>query len=234
MSHAEAEYRSSRHPACVDDEADFKAAGVWARREITMIRRMSVDMHLTAFRTYLSAAIRSMSAIVPGILEANGTALPSALLRLRPDASWPSCAGRAVPRETRSRVPAIAVAFGSKRPVKLAMNEAYPLRAADALISDGALCDWVEMVVEGRLLEIRVRTSGFDLRTKGEMAELRLPLALPDVVVAAGAGRALDDLVDVGVLRGRGFSVAGISVGAGETQLLFHVGRLPVEMPWRP
>jgi len=221
-----------------DDGTDavFREAGRRAREDILTIDRLATSMRLAAFRGYLTDAVRSMSALVPELLAAAGTDVRSALQRLRPSRGWPGCAGRSDHAAAAYRVRPVVRAFGRKSWPQVAPRfdiHALPMRVGDAIVTDGALADWVEVAVAGTCLDVTSRSDAYELSTAGGMARIRFPGELPEIVAATALRRPLDDLVDHPLVRGRGFVAGKVSCGSGETILEFKVGLLPLETPWR-
>lgn len=204
-----------------DDVRRCEEAGRTARSEKMMVDQLVAKMRLASFRTYLCATVWTKSAIAPDVLGLAGCDAASALQRIRPCQRWPEStqpqpSGRALFIRTNQKV-----GFS---------NAAQ--RHRDAVIADG-LKDWIEAAIVGCSLEGVFRSSGFELSTRDGCARLKLK-SLPDTILAACLGRSLDEVVDHPLLRDRGYVITRTNQLASEPMLEFDVGRLRLEMPWRP
>jgi hypothetical protein len=204
------------------------AAGRQAREEAIMLDRLVETLRLASFRSYLAATVVSMSSLVPDILALVGSDTPSALQRIRPGHTWPAVTGmedqygRTGPRTNRRvKVAGLLV----KRPAPL---------IGDAVLAEGALGDYVEAKIFGGSLDVALRGDCFELSTQDGTGYVRYAGKLPDTVVAAAVGRPLLDVVDHPVLRSRGFVIEHAAQVGGASAFTFQVGRLDLEMPWRP
>jgi len=211
------------------------AAGARARKEGLMLDRLVETMRLASFRSYLVATVHSMSAIVPDVLAMAGSDVGSALQRIRPGHRWP---GSTMVRKVRRR-PQSPPLFRRVAPSPSFANpgtSTYPLTplVGDAIISEGAPGEWIEASILGDCLEIVLRSDGYELSTHGGTAQLKLAGSLPATVTAACVGRPLAAVVDHPLLRAGGFVIERVAQVAGSTRLSFRVGRVDIEMPWRP
>jgi hypothetical protein len=199
-----------------------------ARDEALMLDRLVETLRLASFRSYLTATVVSMSALVPDVLALVASDVPSALQRIRPGSSWPSITkleaeyGRTGP--TTNRRVKVGKRF-FKRPAPL---------MGDAVLAEGALGDWVEAKIFGGSLDVTLRGGSFELSTQDGTGYVRCGGKLPDTVISACVGRPLTDVVDHPILQSRGFVISDAAQVAGASSLTFDVGRLPLELPWRP
>lgn len=212
-----------------------EVAGAHAREEALVIDRLVETMRLASFRAYLGATVCSMSTIVPDVLAMAGSDVVSALHRIRPGHLWPAhtssrrTVGRRQPlRPTRGRYSAPKFADPS------AFAYLPPLRVGDAIISEGALGDWIEVSISGDSLEVVLRSDGYELSTLAGTAHLKLMDALPDTVTAACVGRPVAEVVDHPLLRSVDFVIADVEQVEGATTLSFVVGQATLDAPWRP
>lgn len=212
-----------------------EAAGNRAREEALIIDRLVETMRLASFRNYLSATVCYMSTIVPDVLTTAGCDVASALQRIRPGHLWPektsarrTLSRRQAPRHTRGRYSAPSFADPG------AFANLPPLLIGDAIISDGASGDWIEVSIFGDALEIVLRSDGYKLSTHAGIAHLKLANALPDTVAAACVGRSVADVVDHPLLRSVDFVIEDAAQVAGATMLSFVVGQVSLDLPWRP
>ncbi|MGP7795631.1 hypothetical protein [Sphingomonas sp. CLY1604] len=214
--------------------AIFREAGRRARDEAVTISRMAEAMRLASFRSYIASAVDMMPAILPDVTASIGLSLAEAVQRLRPTAAWPACAGRNVEASTPRPLPSF-VALGRRWSATTAAGNvhAHPSRIGSALLADGALTDWVEIVACGRWLEVAMRSDAFELATHEGAARLKLEGRLPEVVLATCAGRRLDEVVDLPLLRGRSLLIDTAGVSAADTVLRLRVGGASVAFPWR-
>jgi hypothetical protein len=218
-----------------DDETDrspFYFAGLRAREEMLTINRLADLLQLAAFRSYLAAAVTSMSAPVPDVLAMIDSDLPSALRRVRPTRAWPSCAGfdkKPMPLPNhRQRSRRSGLRPGRSRTDVYAL----PLRVGDAIIRDGGLTEWVEVAVAGMSMDIAIRVGSFELSTAAGMARIILPAGLPDTVIAACVGYRVDRVIDHPLLNGRRYVVTSAFQTDDEVTIEFDVGLIPITTPW--
>ncbi|WP_210357326.1 hypothetical protein [Sphingomonas beigongshangi] len=215
-------------------EAIFKEAGRRAREEVRAITRMAEAMRLTSFRAYLASVIDIMPTILPDMSSSVGLPLTESLQRLRPYAHWPTYAGRNVAPPTPKRLPLFAT-LGRRITATTDVSDVYahPLRIGTALLSDGALTDWVEIIASGRWLEISMRSDAFALATHEGTAQLKLPGLVPEVLLSTCAGQPLNDVVDHPLLRDRSVVIDSARLVGSQTVLQFRLGGSPVAFPWR-
>lgn len=223
-------------PSIADEWAFARdAAGARARKEALMLDRLVETMRLVSFRSYLAATVHTMSAIVPEVLAMAGTDVGSALQRIRPSHRWPaSTVAREARRRPRSaRLSRRAAGSPSFADPRAAIYSLTPL-VGDAIISDGALGEWIEASILGESLEVVLRSEGYELSTHAGTAHLKLAGSLPATVTAACVGRPLVEVVDHPLLRAGGFVIERAAQVAGSTSLSFDVGRVDIGSPWRP
>jgi hypothetical protein len=203
-------------------------AGVRAREEALMLDRLVETLRLASFRSYLATTVETMSSLVPVVLDLVGSDVASALQRVRPGHTWPSITkhegeygrtGPATNRRVRIRGRQVT------RPAPM---------MGDAVLAEGALGDYVEARIFGGSLDVSLRGDRFELSTQDGTGYVRYAGKLPDTVIAACEGCPVTDVVDHPVLHGRGFVITRAAQIAGASSLTFDVGRLPVELPWRP
>jgi hypothetical protein len=198
----------------VRDEARL-AAGRRARQEARALDRLVEAARLTSFRSYLAATVNGMSSIVPDVLSMAGSDARRALGRIRPGHLWPD--------NTRRR-------SKPRSPMAAYYNRSLSTpRIGDAVILDG-LRDWIEAAIYGESLEVVLRGPGYTLTTHTGTALLKLE-SLPNTVVEACVGRAIEDVVDHQLLRGRGFVIARAAQVGAATMVSFDVGSLPLQVP---
>jgi len=208
------------------------AARQRALREAIAIDRFVIDFRLASFRAFLRATVHSMSALAADVLEFAECDVKTALNAVRPVRHWlknisaPSSSshgliGRRIPRSKR------------EDPVRIELwrAEPYDLRG-DAIIQEGALSDYVAVSIFGSSLEVYVHGAGFRLVTRAGTAHLILDSALPATLAAACQGRALDDIVEHPLLRGRGIVVSEIKQSGGGSVVVFRGGESPLKLPW--
>jgi hypothetical protein len=197
-------------------EGVMLAAARRACEEARVLNRMVENMRLTSFRTYLAATVNSMSSIVPDVLSVGRSDVGAALQRIRPGHLWPE--------NTRPR----SALRGS---MSSYYNQALdtPL-IGDAVILDG-LKDWIEAVIYGGSLEVLLRGPAYTLSTRTGTARMKLE-AIPHTAVGSCVGRAIEEVVDHALLRGRGFVVEKAARVGTSTVVSFEVGTRPLEMPW--
>jgi hypothetical protein len=220
-----------------DDErhrSPLYLAGLRAREEMRTINGLVNAMRLASFRTYMVSAVPSMSSLVPGILAMAGADVPSALQRLRPSRNWPSCAGfddkASAPKRPRRRLmKRPAGGFGRPR----TDSHWLPLRVADAIIGDGALSDWTEIAVSASSVEARMISGSFELSTAADTARITFPTQLPDILLSAGPGRPIHQLIAHPLLDNRNYVVTEINQEGEYLVIDFKIGGVKVEMPWR-
>lgn len=205
-----------------------EVAGKRARDEAAMLDRMMEQLRLASFRSYLAATVVSMSVLVPEVLELGSSGMADAMQRLRPGHIWPSVTareaeyGRTGPATNRMVKPGRQL---SRRPAPL---------MGDAVMSEGVFGPVVEAKVFGGSLDVVLRADGFRLSTMDGVGYLMFDQMLPDTIVAALPGRRLSDVLDHVLLHGRGFVISNAAQVGGGSSLAFDVGRLPVDVPWRP
>lgn len=211
------------------DRNPFHLAGVRAREEMQTIDRLSDSMRLASFRDYLEVAVQSMSTPVPEVLAMVGSNLASALHSLRPSQAWPSLAGR-----DRKPIPLmqwrIPMFGGRGRRPRGQQSDAYalPYRIGDAIVSDGALADWVQVAVSGPSLEVIIRGESFELSTVAGRARVLLKVQMPATALSACVGRRLDSLVAHPLFVDRDYVVTGVEHVDGSTAIEFDVGQVSV------
>lgn len=114
----------------------------------------------------------------------------------------------------------------------MVLGPAAPIMG-DAVVSDGAFGPWIQARVIGGSLDVILRDGRFALFTHDGTAHLRLGSALPEAVVTACKGKALDEVVDHPLLSGRGYVIDATVASHEAAVLVFEMGRLPLQMPWR-
>ncbi|MFD1949468.1 hypothetical protein ACFSGX_01640 [Sphingomonas arantia] len=166
-----------------------------ARDEALMLDRLVETLRLASFRSYLLATVDSMSTLVPDVLALAGSDVPSALQRIRPGHMWPSTT-KSGPEHGR---------LGQRRDRNVRIESRYVKPPAsligDAVITEGALGDYVEVRIVGGSLDVSLRSEGFELSTHDGTGHVRVPGGLPDTVLTACQGCPLTDVVDHPVLR---------------------------------
>ena len=203
-----------------------------ARGEADAIERFAAEQRLASFRRYLQATVDGMSALVPDVLALAGADVDRALDCVRPGHLWPGGVAR------RSRVSGSgsgASPRGAKaRPVQPAVSAhwQHAPRVGDAVMAEGLFGPWVEVAIMGRTLEVTLRGDGSELSTRGGVAHLGFGGGLPETVVALCPGRALDEVVDHPLLRGRGHVVGRAASHGGRSVVTFDVGRTGLVPPW--
>ena len=192
------------------------AAARRAREEARVLDQMVENMRLTSFRTYLAATVHRMSSIVPDVLSVGRSDVGAALQRIRPGHLWPA--------NTRPR-------SALRDPMSARYNQPLdtPL-IGDTVILDG-LKDWIEATIYGGSLEVLLRGPAYTLSTHTGTARLKIE-ALPHTAVGSCVGRAIEDVVDHALLRGRGFVVEKAARVGTATIVSFEVGSLPLQVPW--
>lgn len=184
-------------------------------------------MRLASFRDYLGVAVQTMSKPVPDVLAMVGSDVPTALHSLRPSQAWPSLAGR-----DRKQIPLmqwrIPMFGGKTRRPRAQQSDAYalPYRIGDAIISDGASADWVQVAVSGPSLEVIMRGESFELATVAGQARVLLAAQLPMTALSACVGRRLDSLVAHPLFADRDYIVTGADHVDGGTAIEFEVGQV--------
>ncbi len=144
-----------------------------------------------------------------------------------PRIAWPSLAGR-----DRKPIPLmqwrIPMFGGRGRRPRGQQSDAYalPYRIGDAIVSDGALADWVQVAVSGPSLEVTMRGGSFELSTVAGRAKVLLTARLPATVVSACVGRRLDSLVAHPLFADRDYIVTGAEHLDGGTAIEFDVGQV--------
>ncbi len=201
-----------------------------ARREADLVEGLAAELRLASFRRYLQATVDGMSSLVPDVLALAGFDATRALDCVRPGHLWP---GRV------ARRPQAGSAAAARRAVKAKSlgrtpATAWPLiaRAGDAVIAEGLFGPWIEAAIVERSLEVVLRSEGFELSTRGGVADLRFAGRLPESVVALCPGRLLDEIVDHPLLRGRGYVVARAASHGDRFSVSFDVGRTGLVPPW--
>lgn len=220
---------------CDDDSRRtiFKEAGRRAREEERSIARMAEAMRLASFRAYLASAVDMMPTILPDVATLAGIGASDALQRLRPCASWSGCAGRNFAMAAQKRLPSFATLGRRFSATPAGDAYAHLARVGTALLSDGALADWIEIVASGQWLEITMRSKAFELATFEGMARLKVEGRLPDVLLSTCAGRRLEDVVDHPLLRDRSLVIDSAWLMGSGTVLQFRIGGSRVAFPWR-
>ncbi|MGJ3629342.1 hypothetical protein AB5I41_25275 [Sphingomonas sp. MMS24-JH45] len=176
-----------------------------------MLDRLVESLRLASFRNYLAVTVNSMSALVSAIVELASSDVVSALQRIRPCARWPS------------RLHPSRPSIHNWRRTGAAQYEPPAPRVGDAVLADG-LSESVEVAVAGASLDVVLRSDASELSTHDGMALLKLG-PLPEIALQACAGRAVDDVVDHPVLRGRGYVVDRAVSIRSRSMLTFEVGR---------
>ena len=212
-----------------------EVAGARAREEALVIDRLVETMRLASFRAYLDATVCSMSTIVPDVLAMAGSDVESALQRIRPGHLWPA---KTSSRKTFTRRPAPRLTRGRHSAPSFVDPSAFaylqPLLIGDAIISEGALGDWIEVSIFADSLEVVLRSNGYELSTLAGTARLKITRALPNTVTAACVGRAVAEVVDHPFLRSVGFVITDAEHVEDDTTLSFDVGQSTLDPPWRP
>lgn len=212
-----------------------EVAGARAREEALMIDRLVETLRLASFRNYLGATVCSMSMIVPDVLAIAGSDVGSALHLIRPAHLWPSQTSPQKPVKRRQASHANR-RWRSKPSFAdpCVYGHSPPMLVGDAIISDGALGDWIAVSIFGDSLEIVLRGDGYQLSTHAGTAQIQLVDALPDTVAAACVGRPIAEVVDHPILRSVDFVIEDAMQDAGATRLYFAVGQTSLDPPWRP
>lgn len=219
----------------VDEQALARdAAGKRAREEARTIDRLVESMRLASFRSYLAATVRSMSAIVPDVLSIAGSDVGSALQLIRPGHSWPSTtvARKASVRSHIARPSRRGPTSPSFADPRAASHLLAPV-IGDAIIADGVPGDWIAAMIVGDSLEVVLRSDGYELSTHAGTAYLKMAGSLPATVIAACEGRLLGEVVDHPLLRSSGFVIERAGQAAGSSIIVFNVGQVSLEVPWR-
>lgn len=205
-----------------DDVRRREDAGRAACRELTTIDGLVDNLRLASFRAFLCATVRTMSAIVPDVLEVGGCDQTSALQRIRPAHSWPQST-----QPSGTGGPALFIRTNPK-----ARSNASAPRYGAAVIADGPK-EWIEAAIIGCSFDVLYRSFGLEFSTRDGLGRLRLG-TLPEAILAACPGRTLDAVVDHPMLRGRGFLITRTWQHPSGSMLEFDVGRAPLLLPWRP
>jgi hypothetical protein len=231
---------SARMPGTSAGEADghmggrtAEAAMSRAQREVIAINRIAHDLRLVSFRTFMQETVGAMSSLTPAALEMVGFDIDVALDCLRPADSWP------VARDARWPGPRRRMAAGSRKRIRPSSMLADHLwrqhddeHVGDAIIREGVFGEYMLLAVFGSSVEFHLRGSGFRLMTHAGVVHLTLERQLPEIVAAACRGRALDDLVDLTLCRGRGFEIDEVMTSEERTTIVFRSGEEAVRMPW--
>jgi hypothetical protein len=203
-------------------------AGKRARDEARMLDRLVENMRLASFRSYLAVTMDSMSAIVPDVLALAGSNVPDALQRLRPGHRWPSITTRKAAHGDPGSLTGHRIKAGSVCPWR-----PEPL-IADAIVCDDIEGPFVEVKVYGASLEVKLRGAGFVFFTHGGTGYVLLERPLPEAIIGSCVGRRLLDVIEHPLFGDRDILISQSAQVGGGSSLAFDVGRMKLEVPWRP
>lgn len=182
---------------------------------------------LRLFRLYLQMTVTRVSPIVVDLAAFVGSDFATIAEDLAPPRSWPELLvvrGSADVRsgDASSGLPRMRLASSVLNAASLRSRRPSGRRAANA-----------SLLVAAGTIDTRLVARGCAIRTRGEVADILLPTAVPDTVVAALPGRPIDVLLSHPLLDGRGYVVKRARSGT-VTPLVVTIctGTLPACLPW--
>lgn len=212
--------------------AGIETATAKACKDADMIEQIAAELRLASFRSYLQATVDGMSALVPDILALAGADVAHAFEAMRPGQLWP----RRLPVRRHGRAVAdVNKCFGAGRSRS---RFAPPIGStggtlgASEIIGERLIGPWIEARVNGPSLEAVLRCDGFELMTRSGIAYLTMFRPIPETAITYCRGRALEEVVDHPVLRGRGYVVKLAISSDDRIWFSFDVGRTAIMPPW--
>lgn len=211
------------------DHRRARAARCKARARFGEIEAARDAAASEAFRVELGAVVRSASPMLGPMLAAAGRTLDEMAERIEPPLGWP--------RRPRLSRPGNAYKF-SARALWHYLAAGYPkwppsqsLPSCEIRRGDG---DYIVVRVVEHSLELAALIGRVRLETR--FGELRVePLdKLPETILAASAGRLLEEIVDHDAWRGRGWRIVAIEEADGSSAqtLVVATGSIDYRMPW--
>ena len=193
-----------------------------------------VGRRLAVFRAYVGAAVTTVSPLLLRVCATNGVSLDELAMKLRPGMVWDEviCGVRPGDAWLKSvtggvNVPSAPDAVRDDWALQEWLHSAWPIYGDDLLFRFG-----VRVLDAG--LEVAAFPGGHRLRTHGSEGSITLGMELPDTVMAALPGRALDCLIDHPLTNGAGCVVTEVEETSPRwgTKVRFALEPVPWRMPW--